>query len=179
MWRAPRFRRKPQTIRIEAEETFFVEGFQCRSECDPSNWNPVRLRGGGVDFQRFQAALSVRDVTDAASQPLLKPSRPARKETWQYDFPSDISLEDAGFARQPPARTYVVRLDASLQSARDGQTLGYDWTDIVENWHESAFTSFGDGHGVWESTSGQVRARSSRAIFSTPRNGRSRSAAAI
>ncbi len=152
----PAFPSKPQTIRIEAEETFFVAGFQCRSECDPSNWNPVRLRGGGVDFEHFQAALSVRDVTDAGSQPLLKPSRQANKETWQYDFPSDISLEDAGFARQPPARSYVVRLDASLQSARDGQTLGYDWTDIVENWHESAFTSFGDGHGVWESTSGQV-----------------------
>ena len=26
----------------------------------------------------------------------------------------------------------------------------------VENWHRSAFTSFGDGHGVWESTGGPV-----------------------
>ncbi len=145
-----------QNIRIEAEETFFVEGFECRSTCDPSSWNAVRLRGGGVDFQRLQAAMSVRDITDPINQPLLKPSKPARKETWQYDFPTAVTLEDAGFSRQPPARTYVVRLAASLQSARDGQTLGYDWTDIIENWHERAFTSFGDGHGVWESSSGLV-----------------------
>ncbi|RPI53772.1 MAG: hypothetical protein EHM55_12820 [Acidobacteria bacterium] len=145
-----------QSIRIEAEETFFVEGFECRSECDPSRWNGVRLRGGSVDLQRVQSALSVRDITDRNNQPLLKPSRPARKETWQYDFPTAVTLEDAGFVRQPPARTYAVRLDAALQSARDGQTLGYDWIDIVQNWHEPAFTSFGDGHGVWESSSGLV-----------------------
>jgi uncharacterized protein YfaS (alpha-2-macroglobulin family) len=145
-----------QSIRIEAEETFFVQGFECRTGCDPSNWNGVRLRGGGVDFQRFQSALSVRDITDPNNQPLLKPSKPVRKETWQYDVPTAVTLEDAGFGRQPPARTYAVRLDASLQSARDGQTLGYDWTDIVENAHERAFTSFGDGHGVWESSSGRV-----------------------
>ena len=27
---------------------------------------------------------------------------------------------------------------------------------MVENWHATAFTSFGDGHGVWESTGGTV-----------------------
>ena len=47
----------------------------------------------------------------------------------EYDVPTAVTLEDAGYTRQPPARTYVVRLDAGLQSARDGQTLGYDWTD--------------------------------------------------
>src|SRR5262249_12572381 len=66
-----------------------------------------------------------------------------------------FSLEDVGFDRQPPARTYAVSLDASLQ-ADDGQTLGYRWTGIVENWHESAFTSFGDGHGVWEPGGGPL-----------------------
>ena len=63
------------------------------------------------------------------------------------------SVEDAGYERQPPARTYAYRLNQSLQAA-DGQTLGYPWVGIVENWHENAFTSFGDGHGVWESTGG-------------------------
>ena len=44
---------------------------------------------------------------------------------------------------------------ATLQ-AIDGQTLGYPWIGVVENWHATAFTSFGDGHGVWESTGGTV-----------------------
>ena len=77
-----------------------------------------------------------------------------KKNDWGYDFRSDISLEDAGFTRQPPAHTYVVRLDGSLESSQDGQRLGYNWVGIVENWHGRAFTSFGDGHGVWESGAG-------------------------
>ena len=38
----------------------------------------------------------------------------------------------------------------------DGQTLGYTWAGAVENWHERAFTSFGDGHGVWERSGGML-----------------------
>jgi uncharacterized protein YfaS (alpha-2-macroglobulin family) len=64
-----------------------------------------------------------------------------------------LTLEDAGFDAQPPATTYAVAVGAGLTSA-DGQTLGYTWTGTVENWHERAFTSFGDGHGVWESSGG-------------------------
>ena len=59
------------------------------------------------------------------------------------------NVEDGGFDRQPPARTWALELEPSLR-ALDGQTLGYRWTGIIENWHERAFTSFGDGHGVWE-----------------------------
>ena len=46
-----------------------------------------------------------------------------------------------------------TRFHPTLQAA-DGQTLGYPWVGIVENWHERAFTSFGDGHGVWETGGG-------------------------
>ena len=63
------------------------------------------------------------------------------------------SVEDAGFDRQPPARTWALRLDAGF-TATDGQTLGYPWLGFVENWHEPAFTGFGDGHGVWETSGG-------------------------
>ncbi len=49
--------------------------------------------------------------------------------------------------------TYAVRVAASLES-EDGQRLGYPWLGLVENWHERAFTSFGDGHGVWEQSGG-------------------------
>ena len=55
--------------------------------------------------------------------------------------------------RQPPAQTFSITIDGSLRSA-DGQTLGYTWAGSVENWHERAFTSFGDGHGVWERSGG-------------------------
>ena len=48
---------------------------------------------------------------------------------------------------------YVVTARADLKSA-DGQTLGYPWLGIVDNWHFRAFTSFGDGHGVWEKDGG-------------------------
>ena len=34
--------------------------------------------------------------------------------------------------------------------------LGYTWLGQIENWHQRAFTSFGDGHGVWETGGGNV-----------------------
>jgi hypothetical protein len=46
-----------------------------------------------------------------------------------------------------------VRVAATLES-QDGQRLGYPWLGLIENWHERAFTSFGDGHGVWEQSGG-------------------------
>ena len=48
-----------------------------------------------------------------------------------------------------------IRVDPSLAS-NDGQTLGYTWIGTVENWHRSAFISFGDGQGVWESSGGPI-----------------------
>src|SRR6185369_16868582 len=54
-----------------------------------------------------------------------------------------------------PAHTYAIRIDPALES-NDGQTLGYTWLGIVDFWHKSAFTSFGGGHGVWESSGGPV-----------------------
>lgn len=142
-----------QSRRIAAERTFFVDGFRCRAECDPDWWNPIELRGS-IEIARIQTVLSVRDTTDPKQQPLVAPAKAPKRNVWGYDFPNHVSLEDAGFTRQPPAHTYVVRLDASLEASDDGQTLGYTWLGIVETWHQRAFTSFGDGHGVWESGAG-------------------------
>ena len=83
--------------------------------------------------------------------PRLPRRAPARD--FEPDASPRLTLEDAGFAAQPPDRTYVVTAPATLKSA-DGQTLGYSWLGIVENWHMRAFTSFGDGHGVWEKDGG-------------------------
>ena len=51
------------------------------------------------------------------------------------------------------APTHAVTLSPDLKSA-DGQTLGYTWLGIADNWHMRAFTSFGDGEGVWEKDGG-------------------------
>src|SRR5205823_3107710 len=66
-----------------------------------------------------------------------------------------FTFEDLGFDRQTPARTWSLTIDAGLTAA-DGQTLGYAWTGVVENWHDRAFASFGDGHGVWETGGGPL-----------------------
>ena len=57
-------------------------------------------------------------------------------------------------ASRPRARSSIAS-SATLQSS-DGQTLGYPYLGIVENWHRQAFTSFGDGHGVWEADGGPL-----------------------
>lgn len=119
----------------------------------PDRWNPIELRRS-IEVARIQKVLTVRDITDPKQQPMVTPAKAPKRNVWGYDFPNHVSLEDAGFTRQPPAHTYVVRLDASLEASDDGQTLGYTWLGIVETWHQRAFTSFGDGHGVWESGAG-------------------------
>ncbi len=57
-----------------------------------------------------------------------------------------------------------MAIGAGLTSL-DGQTLGYTWAGQVENWHRTAFTSFGDGHGVWEASGGSVLPFYSRNLF--------------
>src|SRR5690606_7245907 len=120
-----------------------ARGFACTSACDPSSYNGLRFTTE-VAVADFAAALSVRDVTTGREQPVAPASAVRRSDLDQSMSPN---IEDAGFDRQPAARTYASRLDPNLRSA-DGQTLGYPWVGIVENWHERAFTSFGDGHGV-------------------------------
>jgi alpha-2-macroglobulin len=141
-----------QNRRIEAEPTFFVNGVRCREECAPDEWNPVKLRGQ-IDLTAIQKFISVRNITRPSPQPIVTAAKKPEHQDWEFDTPSHFSLEDAGYDRQPPNSKYVVRLDQTL-TANDGQTLGYTWLDIVENWHERAFTSFGDGHGVWEADGG-------------------------
>ncbi|HUL74887.1 MAG TPA: MG2 domain-containing protein [Vicinamibacterales bacterium] len=131
---------------------FFAESFSCRQQCDPSDYNPVRFTVS-VNVEPFARSLGVRDLTDPAREQTILPTSPVKTTT--YDEYEGHAVEDAGYDRQPPAHTWLYRLDPSLQAA-DGQTLGYPWVGIVENWHERAFTSFGDGHGVWETDGGSL-----------------------
>jgi hypothetical protein len=138
---------------IEVEPSFFVVGVRCTAGCaaDAANW--VRFRGE-VRAPAFAAAVHATDITDPTRAiAVSKTQAPQSQRSYQLDRDSTFSLEDAGFSRQPPARTYAVTIDASLRSA-DGQTLGYTWAETIENWHARAFTSFGDGHGVWERSGG-------------------------
>ena len=136
----------------ELGPVFFARNFGCTAACNPSGYNGVNFTGP-VSVERFAKALTVRDITTPAREPLVARSATVRSpdldESWAP------SLEDAGYDRQPPARTYLYTLDPALEST-DGQPLGYPWIGIVENWRERAFTSFGDGHGVWESAGGST-----------------------
>ena len=106
-----------------------------------------------ADLRRLSTA---RDITNRAQETIVRP--PAvlrdtprlRRETTRY-----FTIEDLGLGPQPPERTYAISIAAGLQGD-DGQTLGYAWTGIVENWHDRAFASFGDGHGVWETGGGPL-----------------------
>ncbi len=140
-----------QTFTIHAERAFFIDGFYCRSECDPDLWNPVRMRAP-VKVSDFSAAATARDVT-AAPVIVTKGSQAPKQGIVVHDAANNITLEDAGFSAQPPVRKYELAVRADLR-ASDGQVLGYPWIGVVENWHRSAFTSFGDGHGVWEKDGG-------------------------
>jgi len=142
----------PLTTILELEPTFFVDGFRCAEQCDPDSYNPITFRRE-VDVDLAKPAVTAIDVTDPVrEQPVAKRS-PAQARAHELDSVSDLTLEDADFERQPPARTYAIRVDASLRAV-DGQPLGYTFLDVVENWHERAFTNFGNGHGVWETGGG-------------------------
>ena len=141
---------KLQTFTIHTERAFFIDGFHCRAECDPDRWNPIQMRSA-VKVSDFAAAATATDVT-AASAEVRKAAQPPKRDD-SRDASNHITLEDAGFAAQPPVRKYAVMVRADLRSS-DGQILGYPWLGVVDNWHQSAFTSFGDGHGVWEKDGG-------------------------
>jgi alpha-2-macroglobulin len=146
--------RDVSSFTIETERAFFVQGFWCSRQCPADLGNHLRFRSP-VKTTAYAAAVRVADATTAAAPvPVAKVKTPPQREV-ELDETEYVSLEDAGFDPQPPARTYAVTIDASLRSA-DGQTLGYTWAGTVENWHARAFTSFGDGHGVWERSGGKL-----------------------
>jgi hypothetical protein len=153
---------QPQDYTIKLERTFFVEGFRCRTACDPDDYNPLRLRAP-VTPRALRRVVKVTDVTDPARETPLGPKKPVGsageeatelEEDRPYDSTADVTLEDAGYSLRP-ARTYAVAVDRDL-TAQDGQVLGYTWLGLLEDWHQNAFSSFGGGHGVWESSSGPL-----------------------
>lgn len=135
---------------VELEPAFMGPKINCTAECSPSNWNAMQFPVP-VATSALSRALTIRDVTAATREvpvaPSNKPKSPRLDANWS------LGVEDAGFDRQPPATSWLLRLDPSLTAA-DGQTLGYTWMAVIQNYREDAFVSFGDGHGVWETSGG-------------------------
>jgi uncharacterized protein YfaS (alpha-2-macroglobulin family) len=145
---------RAQTYTVELEPAFFVERIACLEKCDPDSYNPIEFRAsGGVDYNKVKKAVSVADVTDPAHEVAVEPTVKRDQREWNMHARS-YSLDELGYSLKP-AHTYAVRVAATLE-AEDGQKLGYTWMDVVEYWHKSAFTSFGGGHGVWESSGGPL-----------------------
>jgi uncharacterized protein YfaS (alpha-2-macroglobulin family) len=160
-------RGEEQAYTVKLEPTLFVDGTSCAAACDPESYNPLRLRASVVSAQ-VRKALTVWDVTDPAQEKALKPRKAQEAEgeeedtppevydqqEYEYDHSSSVDLEYVGYPLKP-ARTYALAVSRTLKS-RDGQTLGYTWMGPLENWRQNAFSSFGDGHGVWEASGGPV-----------------------
>ena len=139
---------------IEAERAFFVAGFDCGTSCEPDYRNPIAFTVP-VKAAAFADALRVTDVTDPRVQrPVAKGTAPQR-ESWQLDADSALTIEAAGVTAQPPVTSWLATLPPDFTAA-DGQPLGYTWAGLVQNRRRRAFTSFGDGHGVWETGGGTL-----------------------
>jgi hypothetical protein len=158
---------KAQNFTVKLEPAFFVLGLGCSRGCDPDSYNPLNL-ALPVKLSSLRSAIRVTDSTDPLKPRTMSPGKiksradggdespesaeEAGDDEISYDDSSSVALEDFGFAFSP-ARTYAIAVDRDLRSL-DGQTLGYTWRGSVENWHRTAFASFGTGHGVWESEGG-------------------------
>jgi len=149
---------KTQTFTILLNPMFFVDQIECTHECNPDSYNPIRLRThNGVPFANIKKAVSVIDVTDPAHEVPVTPGAKPRDADTDGDTDgensvSTFSLDELGYSLHP-AHNYAIRIDPTL-TTKSGQVLGYTWMAIVEYWHKGAFISFGDGHGVWESSGG-------------------------
>jgi hypothetical protein len=132
---------------VSLDRTLFVDAFRCQSQCDADKYNNAALRAP-VAAIALQRAASSRDITEPARETAVAkaaaPQTPRQRAERLYAF----SVEDLGFGRQAPSRTYAVSLAADLQ-AIDGQTLSTRDRHRREL-ARAALTSFGDGHGVWE-----------------------------
>lgn len=144
-----------QTFTIELEPALFVDGIDCVTACNAETSNRVSFRGrrGGVEYAKLRQALHVVDITDPAHEVVVQPAADREQPEWSSHM-RFYDLDSLGYSLLP-AHTYSLRIDPSL-TAEDGQTLGYPWLATVEYWHLPAFISFGDGHGVWESSGGPL-----------------------
>ena len=144
-----------QSHTIQLEHALFVDAFWCRSECDADRYNYATLRAP-VRLDALKRLTTVRDLSGGTADTVVRPS-PNPRDTYRSRQESVqlFTPEDLGYDRQTPDRAWSYTIDGTLTGV-DGQPLGYTWTGIVQNWHDRAFVSFGDGHGVWEKDGGPL-----------------------
>jgi uncharacterized protein YfaS (alpha-2-macroglobulin family) len=143
---------------IQLEHSFFVKDLECLTACNPDDYNPIRLTTT-VPIDEARQAVTVTDITDPAHPTALRRDEKRKgvsdnSEDESPDYSNAITFEDVGYHHIPGHR-YIVRIASTLK-ASDGEVLGYDWADTLEDWHQRAFTSFGEGHGVWEVSGGST-----------------------
>jgi uncharacterized protein YfaS (alpha-2-macroglobulin family) len=140
---------------VELDHALFVDAFYCRNQCDADSFNYARLRTP-VRLDALKRLTTVRDVSGGGAGTVVRPSATPR-ETYRsrQEDVAFFTSEDLGYDRQTPDRVWSYTVDGALTGV-DGQPLGYTWTGVVENWHDRAFVSFGDGHGVWEKGGGPL-----------------------
>jgi hypothetical protein len=138
----------PQSTQAPMEPLFFAMGVRCRTECSASDQNPIEF-SVPVHTTQFASALSARDITDPREAAVAKPTAAAGAA-------GRVALSRRGGRRLRSADPDLHLGPEARSHARgaDGQALGYPAMMIVRNWNDRAFTSFGDGHGVWEISGG-------------------------
>ena len=144
---------RQQTYTIKVAPAFFATSFDCEASCDPDTSNPIVFTVP-VKAAAYAGAVRATDVTDSRRERAIPRGQLRKRESWENDNADRLTFNDAGL-EQPPTSSWFATLPPTLASV-DGQTLGYTWGGLVENWHQRAFTSFGDGHGVWEKGGGAV-----------------------
>lgn len=132
---------------------FFVRRATCVRRCNPDWRHPIEFTEP-VDPKTLAGAIEVWDVTDPSAPRKVEPSSARQDDEGEWYETPLVALEDLGY-RVEPARTYRVVIPPDFRSA-SGEPLGYTWAGHLEYWHRLAFSSFGEGHGVWEPEGGPL-----------------------
>jgi alpha-2-macroglobulin len=148
-WSRPGSESDGDRLRVQLEPTFLVSNATCLGLCSAAWYSNVSFTRE-VRMETFARSLTIADVTNAANETPLIASKELDPDS-QDHFTAYPNIQNAGFPVQPPASTWRLRIAASLE-ARDGQTLGYPWTGVIEQMHAEAVIAF-EG-SVWERANG-------------------------
>ncbi len=135
---------------IQVDPILFVRNLSCKTGCDPESYNALTFTSP-VLTRDLARHLTVEDVTVPDKPQKLVAKKVGEDENYPQ---TEIGLDSLGYSVRP-ARSYRLTIAPGLTGA-DGQILGYTWRGTLENWHLLAFSSFGEGDGVWESSGGGV-----------------------
>ena len=105
---------RAQDYFVQAERAFFVDGFACSHRMRSRELQPPQDATAGQSLGICKSDLGGRHHDGGAWSsrfPKLKAPKPSRRP--DLDAAPALTLEDAGFDAQPPAKTYAVTLDAN------------------------------------------------------------------